>query len=81
MELRKLNPLRKSVGDAIGEKAFVERYKTRPTPGGGPKRDRNAERIAAAVEPDILAGKIKMPRGGYVLRRGRGRVIVEPTEK
>ncbi len=29
------------------------------------------------LAPLAMSGKLKIPRGGYVVRRGRGRVIVE----
>jgi len=77
MELRKLGALRKSVGDAIAAKAFSEWYANRPEPGAVAGADRNAVRIAEAIAPDVLAGRIKIPRGGLLIRRGRGRVIVE----
>ena len=77
-QLRKLNALRHSVGEEIGTKAFAEWL----TAQNGSVRaagaiDRNAVQIAEAVEPLIKQGKVSIPRGGYLLRRGRGRVIVE----
>ena len=75
-ELRKLNALRKSLGDEIAEKAFAEWYDKRPTADGG-AADRNAELIVEALEPLIESDGLRIPRGGYIVRRGRGRVIVE----
>ncbi len=77
MDVRKLNALRKSIGDEIGEKAFAEWLKHRPAPSakvtGG---DKTADAIAGAVMGLIEAGTIKgLPRGGYVVKRGRGRVV------
>ncbi len=81
MEFRKLNALRKSVGDGIGEKAFMAWQRSRPAPGKAAPVDDTAEAIANAVMKLIEGGKIKgLPRGGYVVRRGRGRVVVEPAE-
>ena len=80
MQLRKLNALRKSVGDDIGVKAFNEWLASRPAEKKVPV-DRNAVRIAAALQPLIDSKKLTIPRGGYVLRRGRGRVIIEPAGK
>jgi hypothetical protein len=38
------------------------------------------EAIAGAVEKLIADRKIReLPRDGYVVRRGRGRVVVEPA--
>jgi hypothetical protein len=43
--------------------------------------DRNAAAIAQAIEAVVLEGKVRIPRGGYFVRRGRGRVIVEHPEE
>ena len=75
-ELRKLNALRKSLGDEIAEKAFSEWYQKQGT-AGGVQEDKNATRISDALQPLIEQNKLQIPRGGYLLRRGRGRVIVE----
>ncbi len=75
-ELRKLNALRKSIGDDIAEEAFAKwlESKVSSTANGA---DKNADRIQAALQPLIEKKKLSIPRGGYLLRRGRGRVIVE----
>ena len=39
--------------------------------------DRNAELIADLLVDQINQGKLRIPRGGYLVRRGRGRVVVE----
>ncbi len=39
--------------------------------------DETAEAIAELLNSPVLEKKIKLPRGGYLVRRGRGRVIVE----
>lgn len=75
-QLRKLNALRKSIGEDIGTKAFAEWLKT--SGGAAPTgQDRNAELIADALMPLIKERGLTIPRGGYIVRRGRGRVIVE----
>lgn len=81
-QLRKLNALRNSVGEEIGNKAFGEWLAAQDGDGRGAGAvDKNAARIANVVEPLIKEGKLSIPRGGYLLRRGRGRVIVErPAE-
>jgi len=77
-ELRKLNALRKSLGDTIAEKAFAEWFAKKVqkvTTGSG---DKTAEAIADAVMALIDKGTIKgLPRVGYIVKRGRGRVVVE----
>ena len=75
-ELRKLNALRKSVGEDIGEKAFVDWLRKKP-PAVAELEDKNAALIADTLIPLIQKNKLQIPRGGYLVRRGRGRVIVE----
>jgi hypothetical protein len=79
-EVRKLNALRKSLGDNIAEKAFAEWFAKKATKVAIESRDKTAESIADAVKKLIDDGKIKgLPRGGYVVKRGRGRVMVQPA--
>ncbi len=81
MEIRKLNALRKSIGDDLGTKVFAEWHKSRPVAPKAASVDRTAEAIAVAVMGLIESGTIRsLPRGGYTVRRGRGRVVVESSE-
>ncbi len=75
-ELRKLNALRKSVGEDVGEKAFMEWLRKKPAAKIGTE-DKNAILIADTLIPLIEKNQLQIPRGGYLVRRGRGRVIVE----
>ena len=75
-ELRKLNALRKSVGDKIGEQAFMKWLRSKPKTGAAVPRDRNAEMITKSLGNLVQSGGLRIPRGGYVVTRGRGRVIV-----
>jgi hypothetical protein len=75
-QIRKLNALRKSVGPDIGEKAFVEWLK-KAEAGKEAAVDKNTTLIAEAIEAAIKSKKLSIPRGGYLLKRGRGRVLVE----
>ncbi len=75
-ELRKLNALRKSVGEDVGEKAFMDWLRKKP-PAVAELEDKNAALIADTLIPLIEKNKLQIPRGGYLVRRGRGRVIVE----
>ena len=75
-ELRKLNALRKSVGTGIGDRAFLEWQSSRSA--GSAKEDPNAGTIVDILEL-VEEGRLAIPRGGYLLKRGRGRVIVEPA--
>ncbi len=75
-QLRKLNALRKSVGPAIGERAFVKWLK-KANSEKNTEGDRNADLIAEAVYGVIRDKRLRIPRGGYLVRRVRGWVIVE----
>ncbi len=79
-QLRKLNALKKSVGDDIGEKAFAEWLATDTKVVKEPS-DRNAGLIANAVEDLIGEHKLIIPNSGYLLKRGRGRVIVTRADE
>ncbi len=74
-ELRKLNALRKSVGDDIGDQAFLNWLRKKFVVMAEPE-DKNAALIADALIPLIEQNKLRIPRGGYLILRGRGRVIV-----
>ncbi len=75
-QIRKLNALRKSVGPAIGEKAFAEWLK-KAEAGKEAAVDKTSAQIAEAIQAAIKSKKLSIPRGGYLLKRGRGRVLVE----
>ncbi len=76
-ELRKLLALRKSLGEDIADEAFSKWYES-AHPAPSVPSDRNIEIIRAALEPHI--NQLKFPRGGaYVVKRGRGRIVVEPA--
>ena len=71
-QLRKLNALRKSLGDDIANKAFAEWYQR----FGTDSPDKNAQLIGDVLEKLAEEHKMTFPRGGYLVRRGRGRIIV-----
>ena len=75
---RKLNVLRKSIGNEIGERAFVEWLASQPLAGAA--MDGNATLIVDTLWPLVRQGTLAIPRGGYLIRRGRGRIIVEPAK-
>jgi hypothetical protein len=78
-QLRKLNALRKSLGEEIANKAFAAWLASvDQAPSAG--EDRNASIIADTLTELANAGNLAIPRGGYMVRRGRGRVIVERPE-
>ena len=74
---RKLNALRKSVGDEIGAQAFAAWLSSQQA--AGTTADANAALIVDTLWPLVHQGTLSIPRGGYRLRRGRGRIIVEPA--
>ena len=78
-QLRKLETLRRSVGDEIGERAFAAWLATQPKPVVVEK-DQDAELIIDTLWPLVQDGALEIPRGGYLIRRGRRRVIVEPVK-
>ncbi len=78
-QLRKLNALRKSVGPAIGERAFVKWLK-KANSGKSTQGDRNADLIAEAVQRVLRDRRLRIPRGGYLVRRVRGWVIVKKAD-
>lgn len=72
-QLRKLNALRKSVGNEIAEEAFAKWLSSQRTV----TTDKNAVLIANTLWPLIEQRNLMIPRGGYLVRRGRGRIVVE----
>ena len=76
-QLRKLTMLKRSVGDEIGERAFAEWLALQ---GAGQEPDGNAAMIVDTLWPMVQDGTLAIPRGGYRIRRGRGRIIVEPAK-
>ena len=75
-QLRKLNALRKSLGTAIADEAFA---KWLVQANDEPEIDENARIIADTLWNLVQDSKLMIRRGGYIVRRGRGRVIVEPA--
>ena len=75
-ELRKLNALRKSVGEKLGEETFLRWLKKQSVASDGVAEDKNATLIADALIKLIDEESLRIPRGGYLVTRGRGRVIV-----
>ena len=76
-QLRKLTALKRSVGDEIGERAFAEWLALQ---GAGQEPDGNAAMIVDTLWPMVQEGRLAIPRGGYRIRRGRGRIIVEAAK-
>jgi hypothetical protein len=78
-QVRKLNALKRTLGDEqIATDAFAKWLAKAPATNGHAS-DPMAEKIAAALQSLRDKEKLSIPRGGYVVRSGRGRVIVEPA--
>ena len=73
-QIRKLNALRKSVGPAIADEAFA---KWLAQANDEPEVDNDAKTIADTLWGLIQDRKLLIQRGGYIVRRGRKRVIVK----
>ena len=73
--LRKLTALRKSLGQEIADKAFAQWLAELPKEQAA-TADKNAKLIVEALEPLVLGNKLRIPRGGYLVKRGRGRITV-----
>jgi hypothetical protein len=77
-QARKLNALRKSIGKEIADRAFLEWLTSQPAAGAEP--DESATMIVDTLWPLVQQGTLAIPRGGYLIRRGRGRIIGVPGE-
>ncbi|MCP5371587.1 MAG: hypothetical protein H6907_07625 [Hyphomicrobiales bacterium] len=73
---RKLNALRKSLGPDIADEAFAKWLNEQPAAAVEPE-DRNAGMIEEALAGLIEKNGLRIPKSGYLVKRGRGRVIVE----
>ena len=79
-EIRKLNALRKSVGEKLGQETFAKWLQKKAKGEQSEPEDRNALLIADAIMALVESKGIRLPRGGYIISRGRGRVIVEAAK-
>ena len=72
-QIRKLNALRKSVGDDIAEEAFGKWMATQSKVA---KEDRDpvADALVAALSHLTSDTSFRLERKGYVVRRAKGRV-------
>ena len=73
-QIRKLNALRKSVGDAIVEDAFGKWMKTQAK---APKevRDPVADALVAALSHLISDKSFKLGNKGYLVKRSKGKGV------
>ena len=67
--------MRKSLGPEIADKAFSDWLKA-----FGAYEDKNIEILGSVIEQAIEQYGLTFPRSGYLVRRGRGRVIIPQAE-
>ena len=72
-QLRKLNALRKSLGDKIADKAFAQWQKEQPAKVVTVKSDPVAEKLVAAMASLSKDKAFKLSRKGYTVKRSKGR--------
>ncbi len=72
-QLRKLNALRKSLGDKIADKAFTQWVKEQPDKVLTNKTDPVAEKLVAAVDTLSKDKSFNLGRKGYVVKRSKGK--------
>ena len=84
-QIRKLNALRKSIGDALGEEAFRKWLKQHKVMKTEVQVDPVAELIAEALWPFAKKKNLNLGRYGYSVKRARGKgakgIVVTRIEK
>ena len=75
-QLRKLTALRRSLGEEIGDRAFGEWLEQSANVPAPEQVDKNAQLIVETLGELVNSNKLRIPRGGYLISRGRKRVIV-----
>ncbi len=72
-QIRKLNALRKSVGEKIGNKAFLEWQKSQKRQTMKTKTDFTAQKLRDALNALADDRKLNLGTYGYTIRRSKGR--------
>ena len=72
-QVRKLNALRKSVGDALGEEVFGKWMVMQAQSAARAETDPVAEKITDALEGYINDRSFRLGNYGYTIRRARGK--------
>jgi len=72
-QIRKLNALRKSIGDALGEGAFNKWLKAQKRVTKDVQPDPVAEMIVEALKPLARKKKVNLGRYGYSVKRAKGK--------
>jgi hypothetical protein len=76
-QARKFRALRKSLGDEIARRAFAEWLSQNGK--AGEATDKNASKIADTLWQLVKSKQLRIGRGGYLVKRGRGRLIVRQS--
>ena len=72
-QVRKLNALRKSIGDDLADAAFAKWLKQQTKVSKALKADAVAEKIAEALKPFEKDKSFNLGRYGYKVTRSKGR--------
>jgi hypothetical protein len=76
-QLRKLNALKKSLGDEIAQRAFAEWL---ASSSASTSADKDAGLIADTLWPLVQSKQLHIGRSGYYVKRGRGRLVVAAAD-
>ena len=71
-QIRKLNALKKSIGDNLGEQAFSKWLKTQ-SKGSVAKKDPVAEKLHSAISNLASDSSLRLGTKGYTIKRARGK--------
>ena len=74
-QLRKLNALRKSLGNQIADKAFTEWLKQQEKQAPAKRADPVINKLLAALKGLEKDKSINLGRKGYVIKRAKGRGV------
>ncbi len=72
-QIRKLNALRKSLGDKIANKAFTQWMKEQPAKVVIAKSDHVADKLVKAIAGLAKDKSLNLGRKGYVVKRAKGK--------
>ena len=72
-QVRKLNALRKSVGDKLGSEVFAKWLVMQAQAAAKPNSDPIADKIAEALRGYASDRSFRLGNYGYTVRRGRGK--------
>ena len=71
-QIRKLNALKKSIGDNLGEQAFSKWLQTQ-SKGSVTKKDPVAEKLLSTISGLASDSSLRLGTKGYTIKRARGK--------